>query len=167
MLYSHCLYICSAVQSLPVYVLFGAVIASTYCTYIHTYCCVHVCTYVCIVQKYSMHACMYTCLYILYQNIIMQVQYVNVFWSNIGLFLLLFMQLSWEYMHAHANVPTCLCIFIDAHTSYNRCYYFVIRNTMSKQYAINFFALMMMVMVVLSVAGWRVVCLVFRKLPQL
>ena len=69
-------------------------------------------------------------------------------------------------MHAHANASTCLCIFIDAHTSYSGRYYFVIRNAMLKQYAINFFASMVMVMVVLSVAGWRVVCLVFRKLPQ-
>ena len=187
-LYYHCLYVCSTVQSLPVHmyvVLYNhclymcCVVRSlqvlTVRTYIHTYCCVHVCTYVYIVQKYSMHVCMYTCLYILYQNIIMQVQYVHVFWNNIGLFLLSFMQLSWEYMHAHANMCTCSCILIGTcihactHASYNRCYYFVIRKKMLKQYA----TVTSLVLVVgLSVsdwseADWRVVCLVFRKLPHL
>ena len=150
------------------YVLCGAVIASTYCTYIHTYTLLCACMYVCVHCAEVFYACMYVQMPLYSVSIYYHASAVCTCVLDQYQFVLLsFMQLSWEYMHAHANVPTCLCIFIDAHPSYSRRYYFVIRNTMSKQYAITFFASMVMMMVVLTVAGWRVLCLVFRKLPQL
>ena len=133
---------------------------------VHTCMCITVCMYVCAhasnsVSKYY-HASMYMC-----------------FGTISTCFLLSFMQLSWEYMHAHANVPnvpTCSCTFIGTsihectHTSYDRLYYFVIRNNMLKQYAIARSVLVVMLLtflVVLTKADCRVLCLVFRKLPQL
>ena len=151
-LYCHCLYMCCVVQSLQVLTVRIYILIAV-CMYVRMYLCTH--AFIFCISKYY-HASMYI-LHVLEQY---RLVFIVIYAAVLGVHACtckcnhMLMYIYW-YMHTCMYTHILQQMLLLCH-----------QEKMLKQYAPSTI-LVLMVMVVLSVAGWRVVCLVFRKLSHL